>query len=60
MNLVKLQVTKLTHINPLHFYTLTMKDQKEIREGIPFTIASKKIKYIGINLPRETKVLQRL
>ena len=34
-----------------------MKDQKEIREGIPFTIASKKIKYIGINLPRETKDL---
>ena len=34
-----------------------MKDQKEIREGIPFTIASKKIKYIGINLPRDTKDL---
>ena len=29
MNLVKLQVTKLVHRNPLHFYILTMKDQKE-------------------------------
>ena len=29
MNLVKLQVTKLIHRNLLHFYTLTMKDQKE-------------------------------
>ena len=29
MNLVKLQVTKLTHRNLLHFYTLTMIDQKE-------------------------------
>ncbi|MCH3790132.1 hypothetical protein, partial [Campylobacter jejuni] len=25
----KLQVTKLTHRNLLHFYTLTRKDQKE-------------------------------
>ena len=29
MNLVKLQVTKLIYRNLLHFYTLTMKDQKE-------------------------------
>ena len=36
---------------------LTMKDEKEIREIIPFTIASKRIKYLGINLPKETKDL---
>ena len=28
-NLTKLQNTKLIHINQLHFYILTMKDQKE-------------------------------
>ena len=29
MNIVKLQDIKLTHRNPLHSYTLTMKEQKE-------------------------------
>ena len=58
MNLVKLKVTKLIHINLLHFYTLTTKDQKEkFQEAIPFTIASKRKKYLEINLPNETKDL---
>ena len=48
---------KLTHRNPLHSYTLTMRKQKEIKETIPFTIAMKRIKYLGINLPKETKEL---
>ena len=34
-----------------------MKDQKEIKETIPFTIATKRIKYLGINLPKEVKDL---
>ena len=55
MNSVKLQDTKLIHRNRLPFYILTMKDQKEIRETIPFTIASRRIKYLGVNLPKETK-----
>ena len=29
LNIVKLQDIKLTHRNPLHSYTLTMKKQKE-------------------------------
>ena len=33
-----------------------MKDQK-IKETIPFTIATKRIKYLGINLPKEVKYL---
>ena len=33
-----------------------MKDQKE-KEPIPFTIATKRIKHLGINLPKETKEL---
>ena len=41
----------------LYLYILTMKNQKEIKESIPFTIAPKRIKYLGINLPKETKEL---
>jgi len=31
--------------------------EKEIREAILFTIAPKRIKYLGVNLPKETKDL---
>lgn len=34
-----------------------MKDQKEIREAILFIITFKRIKYLGVNLPKETKDL---
>ena len=33
------------------------KSEIEIKESIPFTIATKRIKYLGINLPKETKEL---
>ena len=33
------------------------KLEKEIKETIPFTIAKKRIKYLGIFLPKETKDL---
>ena len=33
------------------------KSEREIKESIPFTIATKRIKYLGINLPKETKEL---
>ena len=59
MNIVKLQDIKLTHRNPLHSYTLTMRKQRETKETIPFTIAMKRIKYLEINLPKETKDLYR-
>ena len=36
---------------------LTKKSEREIKETIPFTIATKRIKYLGINLPKETKEL---
>ena len=55
MKLAKLQDTKSIHRNNLHFYILTMKSETEIKELIPFTIATKRIKYLGINLPKETK-----
>ena len=38
-------------------YTNNEKVEKEIKETIPFTIAMKRIKYLGINLPEETKDL---
>ena len=34
-----------------------MRKQREIKETIPFIIAMKRIKYLGINLPKETKDL---
>ena len=57
MNLAKLQDTKSIHRNHLHFYILTEKSEREIKESIPFTIAMKRIKYLEINLPEETKEL---
>ena len=36
-------------------YTTNEKSEREINEAIPFTIATKRIKYLGINLPKETK-----
>ena len=58
MNWVKLQDKKSIHRNLLHSYTLTTKDQKEkLRKTLPFTITSKRIKYLGINLPKEAKDL---
>ena len=38
-------------------YTNNEKLEKEIKETIPFTTAIKRIKYLGINLPKETKDL---
>ena len=38
-------------------YTNNERSEREIRETIPFTITSKRIKYLGVNLPKETKDL---
>ena len=38
-------------------YTNNEKPEREIKESIPFTIATKRRKYLGINLPKETKEL---
>ena len=38
-------------------YTNNEKSEREIKESIPFTIATKRIKYLVINLPKETKEL---
>ena len=38
-------------------YINNEKIEREIKEKIPFTIATKRIKYLGIYLPKETKDL---
>ena len=38
-------------------YTNNEKIEREIQETIPFTIATKRIKYLGAYLPKETKGL---
>ena len=38
-------------------YTNNEKIKREIKEIIPFTIATERIKYLGIYLPKETKDL---
>ena len=58
MNLAKLQDTKINTQKSLAFlYTNNEKSEREIKESIPFTITTKRIKYLGINLPKETKEL---
>ena len=38
-------------------YTKNENSEREIKESIPFTIATKSIKYLGINLSEEMKEL---
>ena len=38
-------------------YTDDEKSEREVRETLPFTTATERIKYLGINLFRETKDL---
>ena len=46
---------KVNAQKPLAFlYTNNEKSEREIKESIPFTITTKRIKYLGLNLPKET------
>ena len=38
-------------------YTNNEKPEREIKKSIPFTITTKRIKYLRINLPKKTKEL---
>ena len=42
---------------PDFLYTKNEKSERENKESIPFTIAMKRIKYIGINIPEEAEDL---
>ena len=49
---------KINTQNSLAFlYTNNERLEGEIKETIPFTITSKRIKYLGVNLPKEAKDL---
>ena len=52
-----LQDIKSTHKSLAFLCTNNEKTEREIKETIPFTIAMKRIKYLGIYLPKETKDL---
>ena len=51
-----MQDIKSTHRNLAFLYTNNEKTEKEIKEIIPFTIATKRIKYLGVYLPKETNL----
>ena len=54
----KLAGYKINTQNSLAFlYTNNEKTEREIKKTIPFTIMIKRIKYLGINQPKETKNL---
>ena len=40
--------------------TYNEKSEREIKEILPFTIATKRIKYLGINLPKERSEERRV
>ena len=46
-----------THKSLALLYTNNEKTEREIKETIPFIIAMKRGKYLGINLPKESKHL---
>ena len=57
-------VSGLTFRSLIHFekslaflYTYNEKTEREIKETMPSTIATKRIKYLGVYLPKETKDL---
>ena len=41
-------------------YNNNEKSESEIKESIPFTIATKRIKYLGINLRRQKNCTQKI
>ena len=46
-----------SHKSLAFLYAKNEGSEREIKEIIPFTISFKKIKYLGINLPKEAKDL---
>ena len=45
-----------THKSLAILYTNNEKSEREIKETITFTTETKRIKYVGINLPKEIKI----
>ena len=47
-----------THKSVAFLYTNNERSEREIKKAIPFTISSKRIKHLGITLPKKTKDLK--
>jgi hypothetical protein len=43
----------------IFLYTTNEQTEKECMKTIPFTVASKKIKYLGVNLTKDVKDLYK-
>ena len=58
VNLVKSEDIKSINTQKLFafLYINNEKSEREIKESIPFTAATKRIKYLGINLPKGDKI----
>ena len=41
-------------------FTNSENSEREIKELFPFTIATKRLKYLGINIPKEKKITQKI
>ena len=46
-----------TQKSPAFLHTNNEKSEREIKKSIPLTFATKRIKYLGISLPKEIKEL---
>lgn len=55
MNSVKLQDKKLINKSVAFLYANKRLSVREIKKTISFAITSKRVKYLGINLPKEVK-----
>ena len=54
--MVKVAGYKINAQKSLAFlYTNNKKSEREVKETLPFAVATKRIKYLGINLPKEEK-----
>lgn len=55
MNSVKLQDKKLINKSVAFLYANKRLSVREIKKTISFAITSERVKYLGINLPKEVK-----
>ena len=46
-----------TQISLAFLYTNNEKSERKIKETIPFTITSMRMKYLAVNLPKKAKVV---
>ena len=55
MNSEKLQHTELLYRPATFIYTSNELSEREMKEAVSFTVTSKRIKHLGINLPKDVK-----